>query len=150
MVITEVRIKLMDDNNERLQAFCSVTFDDAFVVRSLHADAQSGNLVHRGEAVQTTGLKEWFAANLPPVLEDFLEELKPKAAKDHFVSDLLDFLEVHSIVKLEEAAQAIRVPPEQLADYARHHPVQLGYLAGPPAVLFRAVPGRAGDPCEAD
>ncbi len=35
MVITEVRIKLMDDNNERLQAFCSVTFDDAFVVRDL-------------------------------------------------------------------------------------------------------------------
>jgi stage V sporulation protein G len=33
--ITEVRIKLMEDNNERLQAFCSVTFDDAFVVRDL-------------------------------------------------------------------------------------------------------------------
>jgi stage V sporulation protein G len=35
VVITEVRIKLMEDNNERLQAFCSVTFDDAFVVRDL-------------------------------------------------------------------------------------------------------------------
>ena len=35
MVITEVRIKLMEDHNERLQAFCSVTFDDAFVVRDL-------------------------------------------------------------------------------------------------------------------
>ncbi len=37
MVITEVRIKLMEDNheNERLQAFCSVTFDNAFVVRDL-------------------------------------------------------------------------------------------------------------------
>jgi stage V sporulation protein G len=35
VVITEVRIKLMEDNNERLQAFCSVTFDNAFVVRDL-------------------------------------------------------------------------------------------------------------------
>ncbi len=35
MDITEVRIKLMEDNNERLLAFCSVTFDDAFVVRDL-------------------------------------------------------------------------------------------------------------------
>jgi len=37
VVITEVRIKLMDDSseNERLQAFCSVTFDDAYVVRDL-------------------------------------------------------------------------------------------------------------------
>lgn len=119
-------------------------------LRSLHADAQSGNLVHRGEAVATDAVQKWFAANLPPVLEDFLEELRPKAGKDNFVSDLLDFLEVHSIVKLEEAAQAVHVPPELLADYARHHPVQFGYLAGPPAVLFRAVPGRAGDPGEED
>lgn len=35
MEITEVRIKLVADNNERLQAFCSVTFDDAFVVRDV-------------------------------------------------------------------------------------------------------------------
>src|SRR5439155_11332280 len=35
VVISEVRIKLVDDNNERLQAFCSVTFDNAFVVRDL-------------------------------------------------------------------------------------------------------------------
>ena len=35
MEITEVRIKLMEDNNERLQAFCSITFDDCFVIRDL-------------------------------------------------------------------------------------------------------------------
>jgi stage V sporulation protein G len=33
--ITEVRIKLMEEAGERLQAFCSITFDDAFVVRDL-------------------------------------------------------------------------------------------------------------------
>jgi stage V sporulation protein G len=38
MQITEIRIKLMDDKesrNERLLAFCSVTFDHMFVVRDL-------------------------------------------------------------------------------------------------------------------
>ena len=38
MQITEIRIKLMDDResrNERLLAFCSVTFDHMFVVRDL-------------------------------------------------------------------------------------------------------------------
>lgn len=35
MEITEVRIKLMDEPGERLKAFCSITFDDAFVVRDL-------------------------------------------------------------------------------------------------------------------
>lgn len=33
--ITEVRIKLTGDPRNKLKAFCSVTFDDAFVVRDL-------------------------------------------------------------------------------------------------------------------
>lgn len=35
MEITEVRIKLMEDQQERLQAFCSITFDGCFVIRDL-------------------------------------------------------------------------------------------------------------------
>lgn len=35
MKITEVRIKLMEDQSERLKAFCSITFDDCFVIRDL-------------------------------------------------------------------------------------------------------------------
>ena len=35
MEITEVRIKLMEDHQERLQAFCSLTFDHSFVIRDL-------------------------------------------------------------------------------------------------------------------
>ena len=35
MEITEVRVKLMSDKIEKLQAFCSVTFNDDFVVRDL-------------------------------------------------------------------------------------------------------------------
>lgn len=35
MDITEVRIKLMQDPDDRLRAFCSITLDDAFVIRDL-------------------------------------------------------------------------------------------------------------------
>lgn len=35
MDITEIRIKLMADPNDRLQAFCSITFDGCFVIRDL-------------------------------------------------------------------------------------------------------------------
>ncbi len=35
MEITEVRIKLMEDPHDRLQAFCSITIDHCFVVRDL-------------------------------------------------------------------------------------------------------------------
>ena len=46
MEITEVRIKLMDDAGDRLRAFCSITFDDSFVVRDLKIiDGSSGPFV---------------------------------------------------------------------------------------------------------
>ena len=35
MEITEVRIKLIDNPDDRLRGFCSITFDNAFVVRDL-------------------------------------------------------------------------------------------------------------------
>ena len=35
MEITEVRIKLIDSTEDRLRGFCSVTFDDCFVIRDL-------------------------------------------------------------------------------------------------------------------
>lgn len=35
MEITEVRVKLMEEPGERLKAFCSITFDNCFVIRDL-------------------------------------------------------------------------------------------------------------------
>lgn len=35
MEITEVRVKLVDNRDERLKAFCSVTMDNEFVVRDI-------------------------------------------------------------------------------------------------------------------
>jgi len=35
MEITEVKIKLMNRHNDKLKAFCSITLDNAFVVRDL-------------------------------------------------------------------------------------------------------------------
>ena len=46
MEITEVRIKLMDEPGERLKAFCSITFDNCYVVRDLKIiDGASGSFV---------------------------------------------------------------------------------------------------------
>ncbi len=46
MEITEVRIKLMEDSDDRLRAFCSITLDDCFVVRDLKIiDGSNGPFV---------------------------------------------------------------------------------------------------------
>ncbi len=46
MQITEVRIKLVSDVDDRLRAFCSITFDGEFVVRDLKIiQGQRGHFV---------------------------------------------------------------------------------------------------------
>lgn len=46
MEITEIRIKLMESSEDRLRAFCSITIDDAFVVRDLKIiDGSNGPFV---------------------------------------------------------------------------------------------------------
>ena len=46
MEITEVRIKLVTDLDDRLRAFCSITFDAEFVVRDLKIiEGQRGHFV---------------------------------------------------------------------------------------------------------
>lgn len=46
MEITEIRIKLMEDSEDRLRAFCSITIDNCFVVRDLKIiDGSSGPFV---------------------------------------------------------------------------------------------------------
>lgn len=35
MNVTDVRIKLVESNDDRLQAFCAATFDNSFVVRDI-------------------------------------------------------------------------------------------------------------------
>lgn len=42
MEISEVRVKLVDNKDDRLKAFCSVTLDDEFVVRDIKI-IESGN-----------------------------------------------------------------------------------------------------------
>jgi len=44
--ITEIRIKLMEDSEDRLRAFCSITIDNSFVIRDLKIiDGSSGPFV---------------------------------------------------------------------------------------------------------
>lgn len=44
MVITEIRIKLVEENSEHLMAFCSVTFDNDFVIRDLKVVRRANGL----------------------------------------------------------------------------------------------------------
>ncbi|HEY2881842.1 MAG TPA: SpoVG family protein [Pirellulales bacterium] len=69
MEITEVRIKLMEEAGERLQAFCSITFDNCFVIRDLKIiDGTNGPFVAMPSRKLTShcpncGMKNHLRAN---------------------------------------------------------------------------------------
>jgi stage V sporulation protein G len=66
--ISEVRIKLMEEPGERLKAFCSITFDNCFVVRDLKIiDGSNGPFVAMPSRKLTThspgcGMKNYLRA----------------------------------------------------------------------------------------
>jgi hypothetical protein len=120
-------------------------------MRNMLADAGAGSLVHNGETLSPSSVREWFASNVPHVLQRFLDNLSGDAsptngeAAPRFAEELLDFVNERFVVSVGEAARNIKVPDEEIAAYALGNPGQVGYLAGPPGVLFRYVPDRAGD-----
>ena len=115
-------------------------------MRNLLAAASAGNLVHNGETVSPQSVREWLASNVPHVLERFLDELEngKRGETPGFAAELLDFVSERFIVSVKEAAQTIKIPDEEIAAYALGNPGQVGYLAGPPGVLFRLVPEAGG------
>lgn len=87
MNITEVRIKLMDEPGDRLKAFCSITFDDCFVIRDLKIiEGTTGPFVAMPSRKLTAhcgkcGMKNHLRANHCNQCGARLEE--GRAIKDH-------------------------------------------------------------------
>ena len=64
MEITEVRIKLMENSEDRLRAFCSITFDDSFVVRDLKIiEGNNGPFVAMPSRKLTSHCRECHSKN---------------------------------------------------------------------------------------
>lgn len=55
-------------------------------------------------------------------------------------ADVCSLLSRHRILELEPAARMLGTSPPALVKLALAHPDRLGYLVGPPAVLFERVP----------
>ncbi len=115
-------------------------------VRRLMADAKSGNLVHKGETVPPKTVQEWLRSHIPNVLTRFLSELSGEVNPTAFAKDLCAFVSDRCIVSVDEAASAVAAGAEEIAQYALAHPHEMGFLPGPPRVLFRLVDASVGDP----
>jgi hypothetical protein len=113
-------------------------------LRSVYADAQSGHLAHRGETAHARSVLAWLKSGIPVSLQELVSDLMESANEEaQFASGLIEYLQKQSIVKLEDAADAVGATATEVAAYARAHPTRVGYLAGPPPVLFDPVSSSA-------
>lgn len=99
------------------------------------------------EALTQGGVREWIRWQIPNTLGSLLSDLmqgpetqpaEPEAASGDISAPLWDYLEMNPIAPVEEIAQATGLSAEQILSHARNHSTEIGLLAGPPAVLFRA------------
>jgi hypothetical protein len=112
-------------------------------LRALLSDAKAGDLADAGETVEPKTVAEWIAANLPPALQGFLDEVfsPPSALPAEEVPDgFLDLLQERRVLLLDEAAEELDKPAGAIEQWVRRNSGQVGILNGPPAVLFQYVP----------
>ncbi|MGA2114761.1 MAG: ATP-binding protein [Bryobacteraceae bacterium] len=113
-------------------------------LRSLLADARSGDLTRDGEPVGPETVQDWIARNMPPCLADLVGDIagqdpvSPANAK--LREDLLALLEERCMIGLEEAAREIGQEASVLRQSVLASPGAAGLLEGPPALLYRLVP----------
>jgi hypothetical protein len=113
-------------------------------LRSLLADARSGDLTRGGEPVGPETVQEWIARNMPACLADLVENITGAApespANAQLREDLLALMEERCLIGLEEAAREMRQEASAVRQLVLASPGVAGLLEGPPVLLYRLVP----------
>jgi hypothetical protein len=110
-------------------------------LRSLISDARSGDLHDGGEPVAPQTVQEWLSSTLDSRLTTFLGEIvgvseTPEEADSELMSAVREALKRHRIMTLEKVAEETQQPILLVEDTVKRHPGRIGWLQGPPAVLF--------------
>lgn len=126
------RAELINVSSEALAALAAV--------RSLLADADSGDLSHNGETITRKSVEQWLATHLPAPLADLVDQMKGAAPRSTGILPALTaFLSEHKIVSMEDAARELHVGVQEVAVCANQNPLHFAVVDGHRAVLFQPV-----------
>jgi hypothetical protein len=124
-------------------------------LRSLISDARSGDLHDRGEAIGPKTVEEWLSHNLDRHLTVLFDQIvgvsePPEEADSEPINTILDVLKKHKVIALEKLAEEIGQSVSHLEEIVKRHPGRIGWLQGPPAVLFDYRPAEILPPSGGD
>ena len=114
-------------------------------LRSLLSDAKSGDLTCQGEGVEAQTVGQWLQLHLTRGLSDMVDlvlgdstaNVNSTDARD--VEALNELLEKNPMLPLQQAAQALRRPVEDVTAIVQRHAAHFSLLGQPPYLLFRPV-----------
>lgn len=115
-------------------------------LRALLSDAKSGDLECGGEAIGPQTVEQWLRRHLPGALRDFVDEVLgresddsgPPASDVERFEALCTLLAERPVLPLDEAAQALQRPIEELTAAVHRYPAHFGLLGRSPGkLLFR-------------
>ena len=134
--LTRAGARLVRPSLEALQALEAL--------RTLLADARTGDLNQNGSQVSAQTVQDWVAQHMPPCLNRLMDEITGSEAEPdahaQLREDLLELLEARCLLPLEEAARELEQQPAIVRKFVEASPDLAGILEGPPPVLYRLVP----------
>ena len=110
-------------------------------ISRLLANARSGDLTYRGDTVPAVSVEKWLSSNMPPAVEELLDELggEKEPERDPLAAMLMDLLAKAKVISLEEAAAQLNKTAQEVEECARRNPSIVGFANGSRRVLFRIV-----------
>ncbi|MBN1107022.1 MAG: hypothetical protein JXL84_26700, partial [Deltaproteobacteria bacterium] len=118
-----------------------VTLAALQALRSILSDAMSGDLHDGTNTLVPATVREWLSQNLESSLAAFFGEIVgasegPSEPDSDLMSSVLEVLKRRRIMSLDDLAREANQPASMIVELAKTHPGRIGWLEGPPPVLF--------------
>jgi hypothetical protein len=137
------RLEQIEKNGGRVVRVEAEALAALHAMRHLITLATSGDLSRNGDSIEASTVREWLARNLPQAVTRLAAEIlaEPTAVEEEYPDGdtLLELVARLKIVSAAEAARQTAWPLEKIKDYARTHPLHLGWFGGSCPVVCQAV-----------
>jgi hypothetical protein len=134
--LTQAGARVVRPSIEALQALEAL--------RTLLADARSGDLTRDGAPISPQTVQDWIAQSAPSSLRELVETItgpEPDSpVNPQLREDLLALVQERCLITLEDAAREMRQDASLVRQLVRASGDLAGLLEGPPALLYRLVP----------
>jgi hypothetical protein len=110
-------------------------------ISRLLADARSGDLTHRGDAVSAATVEQWLASHMLRPVDELLDELggEREVAPDELLRMLTELLARTKVISVDDAASQLSKTAEEVEECGRRNASLVGFAGGNKRVLFRVV-----------